>query len=148
MSAAPARAHGIDGTWVKPDWPPLTLDEVRPILARFPHGIAPTRILTVSPRPFSAASVVATRHGRVFVKRHARSVRDREGLLEEHRFLAHLLARGAAVPRVLANGTAKPLSNLANGPMKFIRLRSASTFIAKRSRGLPFLKPPMPMPPV
>jgi len=103
MSAAPARAHGIDGTWVKPDWPPLTLDEVRPILARFPHGIAPTRILTVSPRPFSAASVVATRHGRVFVKRHARSVRDREGLLEEHRFLAHLLARGAAVPRVLAN---------------------------------------------
>jgi Ser/Thr protein kinase RdoA (MazF antagonist) len=103
MSATAARAHGIDGTLVKPDWPPLTLDEVRPMLARFPRDIAPTRILTVSPRPFSAASVVATRHGRVFVKRHARSVRDREGLLEEHRFLAHLIANGAAVPRVLAN---------------------------------------------
>jgi Ser/Thr protein kinase RdoA (MazF antagonist) len=76
---------------------------VRPILARFAHDIAPKRILTVSPRPFSAASVIATRHGRVFVKRHALSVRDREGLLEEHRFLAHLIANGAAVPRVLAN---------------------------------------------
>jgi Ser/Thr protein kinase RdoA (MazF antagonist) len=103
MSATAARAHGIDGTLVEPDWPPLTLDEVRPILARFPHDIAPTRILTVSPRPFSAASVVATRHGRVFVKRHARSVRDREGILEEHSFLAHLIANGAAIPRVLAN---------------------------------------------
>jgi Ser/Thr protein kinase RdoA (MazF antagonist) len=88
---------------VEPDWPPLTLDEVRPILARFPHDIAPTRILSVSPRPFSAASVVATRHGRVFVKRHAHSVRDREGLLEEHRFLAHLIVQDAPVPRVLAN---------------------------------------------
>jgi len=103
MSAVAARAHGIDGTLVEPDWPPLTLAEVRPILARFPHDIAPKRILTVSPRPFSAASVIATRHGRVFVKRHARSVRDREGLLEEHGFLAYLVANGAAVPRVLAN---------------------------------------------
>ncbi len=103
MSAIAPRAHGIDGTWVEPDWPPLTLAEIRPILARFPHDIAPRRILTVSPRPFSAASVVATRHGRVFVKRHARSVRNREGLLEEHRFLAYLIANGAAVPRLLAN---------------------------------------------
>ena len=30
-------------------------------------------------------------------------MRDREGLLEEHRFLAHLLARGVPVPRVLAS---------------------------------------------
>jgi Ser/Thr protein kinase RdoA (MazF antagonist) len=40
---------------------------------------------------------------RVFVKRHHRTVREREGLLEEHRFLAHLLTRGAPVPRVLAS---------------------------------------------
>jgi Ser/Thr protein kinase RdoA (MazF antagonist) len=32
-------------------------------------------------------------------------VRDVEGLLEEHRFLAHLLASGAAVPRVLATAS-------------------------------------------
>ena len=30
--------------------------------------------------------------GKVFVKRHLRSVRDREGLLEEHRLIAHLAA--------------------------------------------------------
>jgi Ser/Thr protein kinase RdoA (MazF antagonist) len=56
----------------------------------------------VSPRPFSAASVVATKSGRVFVKRHHRSVRDREGLLEEHRFMQHLREHGALAPRVLA----------------------------------------------
>jgi len=114
MSATPARAHGIDGTLVEPDWPPLTLDELRPILAQFPHDIAPIRILNVSPRPFSAASVVATRHGRVFIKRHARSVRDGEGLLEEHRFLAHLIANGAAVPRVLSNEDGETAIELGN----------------------------------
>jgi Ser/Thr protein kinase RdoA (MazF antagonist) len=57
----------------------------------------------MSPRPFSAASVVDTKGCRVFVKRHHRDVRDREGLLEEHRFLQHLHARGAPVPRVLVD---------------------------------------------
>ena len=90
----------MDGTLVPPDWPPLTFDEVGAVLAQFPALGPPTRILTVSPRPFSAAGEVATRHGPVFVKRHHRSVRDREGLHEEHRFLAHLIAHGASVPRV------------------------------------------------
>ncbi|HTJ29913.1 MAG TPA: phosphotransferase [Acidobacteriaceae bacterium] len=52
-------------------------------------------MLTVSPRPFSAASVVETRNARlpaqsVFIKRHAAAVRSREGLLEEHRLLQYL----------------------------------------------------------
>jgi Ser/Thr protein kinase RdoA (MazF antagonist) len=47
--------------------------------------------------------VVATSRGRVFIKRHHRTVRDREGLLEEHRFMEHLRANGVPVPRVLAN---------------------------------------------
>ncbi len=98
-----ATTHGMDGTLVAPDWPPLTLDEVGAVLARFPALGPPARILSVSPRPFSAAGVVSTRHGAVFVKRHHRSVRDREGLLEEHRFLAHLLAHGVRVPRVHAS---------------------------------------------
>jgi len=97
-----ARAHGMDGRLVKPYWPPLTLDEVRALLAQFPGCGEPIQILSVSPRPFSAASVVATRNGRVFIKRHHRTVRDAEGLLEEHRFLAHLLGAGAPVPRVFA----------------------------------------------
>ncbi len=97
------KVHGMDGSLVPPDWPPLTLDEVRPLLSRFPTLGEPSRILSVSPRPFSAAGIVATSQGRVFIKRHHRAVRDREGLLEEHRFLVHLLDRGASVPRVLAD---------------------------------------------
>jgi Ser/Thr protein kinase RdoA (MazF antagonist) len=100
---ASVKAHGMDGTLVEPDWAPLTPGEVRALLRQFPDCGELTEILSVSPRPFSAASVVATANGKVFVKRHRRSVRDREGLLEEHRFLQHLYKRGTAVPRVFAN---------------------------------------------
>jgi Ser/Thr protein kinase RdoA (MazF antagonist) len=98
----------MDGSLVEPDWRPLTLDELRPLLAHFPDLGAPMRIDSVSPRPFSAAGVVATRtnHGtdrRIFIKRHHRAVRDREGLLEEHRFLSHLRAHVALVPRIFAS---------------------------------------------
>ncbi|MDR3752934.1 MAG: phosphotransferase [Terracidiphilus sp.] len=103
--SATAKAHGMDGTLVPPDWPPLTLDEVRALLGQFPALGEPTCILTESPRPFSAAGVVATTKDPVFVKRHHQSVRDREGLLEEHRFLGHLLAQGAPVPRVFASAS-------------------------------------------
>jgi Ser/Thr protein kinase RdoA (MazF antagonist) len=97
-----ARAHGLDGKLVEPDWPPLTLGEVRALLSFFPGCDEPIEILSVSPRPFSAASVVATDSGPVFIKRHHRSVRDREGLLEEHRFMQYLREHGAPVPRVFA----------------------------------------------
>ena len=100
--SATAKTHGMDGTLVEPDWPPLTLAEVRMLLGQFLSCGEPIRILSISPRPFSAASVVATRGGRVFIKRHHRSVRDREGLLEEHRYLEHLFTHGTPVPRVLA----------------------------------------------
>lgn len=108
--SSPIKAHGMDGSLVPPDWPPLTLAELRELLINFPAIGEPTRILTVSPRPFSAAGAVATRnaHGgeaRVFIKRHHRAVRDREGLLEEHRFLAHLIAHGASVPRIFASAS-------------------------------------------
>jgi Ser/Thr protein kinase RdoA (MazF antagonist) len=90
----------MNGTLVEADWPPLTLGEVCALLAEFPGSPEPIEILTVSPRPFSAASVVATTNGRVFIKRHYRKVRDREGLLEEHRFMSYLREHGAPVPRV------------------------------------------------
>jgi Ser/Thr protein kinase RdoA (MazF antagonist) len=95
-----AKAHGMDGTLVEADWPPLTLAEARALLVDFPNCGEPIEILSVSPRPFSAASVVATRTRRVFIKRHHRTVRDREGLLEEHHFMKHLREHGAPVPRV------------------------------------------------
>ena len=102
MSTA-AKAHGLDGTLVKPDWPPLTLEEVRAVLSKFPDLDPSTRLLSVSPRPFSAASMVATPFRNVFVKRHHRTVRDALGLEEEHRFMCHLRTRGAAVPHVFAD---------------------------------------------
>jgi len=102
---ASASTHGMDGTLIPPDWPPLTLDEVRALLSQFPVLSEPTRIVTVSPRPFSAAGVVATKETTVFIKRHHQSVRDREGMLEEHRFLAHLLANDVPVPRVFASAS-------------------------------------------
>jgi len=95
-----SNTHGLDGTLVQPDWAPLTLDEVSAVAARFPGIPEPQSILSVSPRPFSAASVVETNSGRVFVKRHHRSVRDAQGLAEEHRFMAHLRLHGVPVPRV------------------------------------------------
>jgi Ser/Thr protein kinase RdoA (MazF antagonist) len=104
MTAFP-QSHGLDGTLIAADWPPLALVELRPLLAQFPSLGEPVRIESASPRPFSAAGVVTTARAQVFVKRHARDLRDRAGLLEEHRFLAHLLAHGASVPRVLASAT-------------------------------------------
>ncbi len=98
-----SKAHGMDGTLVAPDWPPLNLAELGPLFAQFPELGEPARIISSSPRPFSAASVVAAARARVFIKRHHHSVRNREGLLEEHRFLAYLLAHGAPVPRVLCS---------------------------------------------
>ena len=95
----------MDGSLVEPDWPPLTLEEVRTLLARFAYASEPIRILSASPRPFSAAGVVAAGEGKVFVKRHHRTVRNAEGLREEHNYMAHLRARGVAVPRVYATGS-------------------------------------------
>ncbi len=105
--SATAKAHGMDGTLVDSDWPPLKLAEIRALLQQYPDLGEPIEILSVSPRPFSAASVVSTTNGRVFIKRHHHSVRDREGLLEEHRFMAHLRSHGAAVPEVYSASTGR-----------------------------------------
>jgi Ser/Thr protein kinase RdoA (MazF antagonist) len=105
------KAHGLSGELEPPDWPPLTLPEVDALLRRYPQAGGATRILSVSPRPFSAASVVETPQGPVFVKRHARSVRDRAALLEEHSFLAHLAANlPDLVQRALATRDAETVT--------------------------------------
>src|SRR5580692_7331079 len=97
---AEAKTHGLDGTLVEPDWPPFTLEELRGLLRYYPAVGKLKQVLTVSPRPFSAASVVAADIGRVFIKRHHVTVRSVEGLREEHRFMAHLRTNGVAAPRV------------------------------------------------
>ncbi len=109
-----ARAHGLDGTLVTPDWPPLTREEVRHVLDGYDKFHGPFEILSISPRPLSAASVVATRDAKVFLKRHARAVRDTEGLREEHRFMTHMRNHGAPVPRVIPTKTGETALEIDN----------------------------------
>ena len=96
------RVHGMGRELVAPDWPPLTLPEVRRLLRRY--GLVAEAIHWPSPRPLSAAALVETDAGVVFVKRHAAVVRTVEGLREEHAFAAHLRAAGIPVPEVLTDG--------------------------------------------
>jgi Ser/Thr protein kinase RdoA (MazF antagonist) len=90
ISEDTSKAHGLLGQSEAPDWPHLTLAEADRILRQYPLADGAVELLSFSPRPFSAASVVATPQGKVFVKRHHRTVRGSEGLLEEHRFLNYL----------------------------------------------------------
>ncbi len=101
--SATAKMHGMSGELIEHDWPPLTLKELRAVLCEFPAVGGPEEILSISPRPFSTAGLVRTTFDKVFVKRHHRSVRDRDGLHEEHGFIAHLRAHGLFVPCVLAS---------------------------------------------
>jgi Ser/Thr protein kinase RdoA (MazF antagonist) len=104
-SQQPALTHGLDGTLVQPDWPSLTLPEIRSVLQHFSSVGDPLQIIATSPRPLSAAAVVRTTTARLFIKRHSRAVRDVAGLTEEHRFMQHLRAHGISVPTVLAVAT-------------------------------------------
>ncbi|HEV2538632.1 MAG TPA: phosphotransferase [Frateuria sp.] len=95
--------HGLAADDVPPDWPPLALSEVSALLARYPQLAPACAIGWHSPRPLSAAGLVETGRGRVFVKRHHRSVRTGATLAEEHAFGAWLRAAGLPVPAVLAD---------------------------------------------
>jgi Ser/Thr protein kinase RdoA (MazF antagonist) len=96
-------SHGMDAGLTAPDWPPLTLAEVRALAPRYGALEGPLRVLWHSPRPFSAAARVRAGAGEVFIKRHDLRVRDAVALREEHAFIGHLRAQGFGVPQVLAN---------------------------------------------
>lgn len=99
--AAGLLVHGMGTELVEPDWPPLTDEEMRALLARYP-GVARDAVVTWrSPRPMSAAGLVATGDTTVFVKRHDPRVRTPRQLAVEHALAAHLARRGIPVPRVL-----------------------------------------------
>ncbi len=95
--------HGLAGDETAPDWPALTHADVEALLRGWPQLLPPYRIDWHSPRPLSAAALVATRTGAVFVKRHHVRVRSTATLRQEHRFMAHLRDRGVPVPEVLAD---------------------------------------------
>lgn len=94
-------AHGLAGDHLQPDWPPLTVNEVAAVVARIPTLGPLVSIDWRSPRPLSAAALVTTWAGRVFVKRHHGSVRDEHTLDEEHRFAGFLREQGIPVPGIL-----------------------------------------------
>ncbi|MEP9315977.1 phosphotransferase [Pseudomonas sp. LABIM340] len=97
-------SHGMGLEPVEADWPALTEAEVAAVLADFPQTGDDARVIWHSPRPFSAAALVESASGTVFVKRHHPSVRSADWLAEEHAFLDHLTRRGAPVARVLRDG--------------------------------------------
>lgn len=103
MSGIPHQVHGMAGACEPAHWPPLTHAEVTALLARYPDIRGPLEITWHSPRPLSAACLVRSADGTVFVKRHHVVVRSVATLGEEHRFMDHLRDRGIPVPRVLAD---------------------------------------------
>ena len=133
------KAHGLDGGLVEPDWQPLTLAELRELLAKFSAARRAVAIRLPVRGRFLRQPWCARCNGTVFVKRHARSIRDREGLLEEHRFLAHLLAHGASVPRVLLELPAKPQSKAAIGPTRSTRPAAGIDLYGDAISWTPFL---------
>jgi Ser/Thr protein kinase RdoA (MazF antagonist) len=82
--------HGLAGDDIAPDWPALIVPELDALLRRFPQTGALRRVVWHSPRPLSAACLVDTEAGTLFVKRHHQQVRSVATLAEEHRFIAHL----------------------------------------------------------
>jgi len=103
MTHTDHRVHGLDAVDVDPDWPPLAPAEVETLLARYPTLVPTGPIGWHSPRPLSAAALVDTMAGNVFVKRHHGSVRTPATLAEEHRFMGWLRQKGVPVPTVLAD---------------------------------------------
>jgi len=101
MSNSPHRVQGLNNDEVAADWPAITDREITWLRERFPQLGGASQVLWHSPRPMSAAAIVESEQGRVFVKRHHGSVRSAAGLIEEHRLLQHLAAQGVPVVEVL-----------------------------------------------
>jgi len=97
------RVHGLADDNVSPDWPALRAEEIVELLQRYASLGTSAQIIWHSPRPLSAAALVDTGIGTVFIKRHHRTVRSAATLTEEHRFIAHLHARGVPIPAVHAD---------------------------------------------
>ncbi|WP_312236811.1 phosphotransferase [Stenotrophomonas sp.] len=93
--------QGLDNDTVAADWPAITDEEIAWLQQRYPQLGGHGRLIWHSPRPLSAAAIVQSGAGQVFVKRHHASVRSADVLGEEHRFIAHLAAAGMPVVQVL-----------------------------------------------
>lgn len=96
-------SHGLGVEPVAADWPALHESDIEQLLRDYPQ-LGPLRSLHWhSPRPFSAAGLITTGTGTLFVKRHHQHVRQTAWLEEEHRLIAHLHRQGAPVAAVVSN---------------------------------------------
>ncbi|RUS47338.1 phosphotransferase enzyme family protein [Cohnella sp. AR92] len=95
------QAHGMGTELVRPDWAPITLEETNLLFSRYSNIGEATALVWHSPRPFSSATIAETPDGRLFVKRHHHTIRDVEGLVEEHLFIRHLRMEGFPVSVIL-----------------------------------------------
>jgi len=93
--------HGLAGDEIAPDWPALAVPELQALLQRFPQTGRLLQVGWHSPRPLSAACLVDTGAGTLFVKRHHQRVRSPATLAEEHRFIAHLRRHALPLAEVL-----------------------------------------------
>lgn len=93
--------QGLNNDAVAADWPAIGSHEIAWLATRYRQldGHCPLR--WHSPRPLSAAALVDTGSGQVFVKRHHGSVRSAAVLAQEHAFIDHLATAGIPVVQVL-----------------------------------------------
>ncbi len=91
--------HGMHGNVVAPTWTALSEQDVAGVLSQYGR-----RLMSISwhsPRPFSAAAIVATTEGSLFIKRHHVDVRSPQQLEAEHDFIGYVRAQGFVTPEVM-----------------------------------------------
>ena len=121
-----------------PTWPAITADEAAAALACFSTAGSLTDLEWHSPRPFSAAALVRTTRGTFVLKRHHGRVRSREGLAEEHGFIAHL-SRRISVPEVMSTADGATAVALGEWTYELHRQASGSDLYRDRLSWTPFL---------
>lgn len=111
------RVQGLNNDVAPADWPAIGSDEVAWLATRVAALRGAGAIAWHSPRPMSAAAIVPTDDGAVFIKRHHHSVRTAATLSEEHHFIAHLAAASVPVVQVLAANDGA--TAIAHGPWTY-----------------------------
>lgn len=131
--------HGMGTAWEAPTWPAIDVVEAEAALAQFPGAGRLAGLSWHSPRPFSAAALVHTDQGAFFLKRHHRRLRSPAGLMEEHRFIAHLRDAGLSVPAVMPATDGATAITLADSSYELHRTASGIDLYRDRPSWTPFL---------
>lgn len=120
-------------------WPALDAEELAGLRGHWPQLAGMRGIRWHSPRPFAAAALVDTACGSCFVKRHARAVRSAAELLEEHRFIDWLQARGVPVIRPVPAADGSTAVTLGERTYEVLPLAAGLDLYREHSSWEPFL---------